>query len=46
MLERYKFNKRMSRLNNKVFEAKHVGTLYHVCSLKDYLKYILPNDTL
>ena len=46
MLERYKLNKRTSRLNSKVFEAKQVGTLYHVCSLKDYLKYILPNDTL
>lgn len=46
MLERYKFNKRMSRLNNKVFEAKQVGTLYHVCSLDAYLNYIVPTNTL
>lgn len=39
--------KKLSRIEKLVFnEAKQVGTIYHVCSLKDYLKYILPNDTL
>ena len=39
--------KRIARLEKLVTnEAKQVGTIYHVCSLKDYLKYILPNDTL
>lgn len=33
-------------LKNKVFEAKQVGTIYHVCTLKAYLKYILPTDQL
>lgn len=27
-------------------EGKQVGTLYHVCTLQSYLKYILPNDEL
>lgn len=27
-------------------EAKQVGTLYHVCTLKDYLTYIEPRDIL
>jgi hypothetical protein len=27
-------------------EAKQVGTLYHVCTLNAFLKYILPTDTL
>ena len=46
ILERYKFNKRASRLNNNVFESKQVGTLYHVCSLEAYLNYIVPTNTL
>lgn len=41
-------NEKLDFLENKVkaFEAKQVGTLYHVCSLKDYIKYILPHDQL
>lgn len=40
--------RRIARLESiaNVNEAKQVGTIYHVCSLKDYLKWILPNDTL
>ena len=40
--------KRIARLESlaNINEAKQVGTLYHVCSLKDYLKYILPHDQL
>lgn len=30
----------------RILEAKQVGTIYHVCTLNAYLKYILPNDTL
>lgn len=37
---------RLRSVEHKVYEAKQVGTIYHVCSLKDYLKYILPNDEL
>lgn len=37
---------RLRSVEHKVYEAKQVGTLYHVCSVKDYIKYILPNDTL
>ena len=36
----------LTKFESKVYEAKQVGTIYHVCSIKDYLKYILPNDTL
>lgn len=46
LLEEYKHNKRFANLKNTVYEAKQVGTLYHVCSLKEYLKYVLPNDQL
>lgn len=46
LLEKYKFNKRLANLENTICEAKQVGTLYHVCSLKEYLKYVLPNDQL
>ena len=46
LLEKYNQNKRFANLENKVYEAKQVGTLYHVCSLKEYLKYVLPNDQL
>ena len=27
-------------------EAKQVGTIYHVCTLRAYLKYVLPEDQL
>lgn len=39
----------MRRLLNRykiTNEAKQVGDIYHVCTLKAYLKYIMPNDTL
>lgn len=38
--------KRISYLEKHILEAKQVGTLYHICSLEAYLKYVLPNDTL
>jgi hypothetical protein len=43
-----KINESLNRIDEKlkVLEAKQVGTIYHVCSIKDYLKYILPKDTL
>ena len=31
---------------SKMFEAKQVGDLYHVCSLKSLSKFIAPTDTL
>lgn len=31
---------------SKMFEAKQVGDLYHVCSLRALSKYIAPTDTL
>lgn len=38
---------RVSKLEKLLYnEAKQVGILYHVCTLDDYLKYTLPNDTL
>lgn len=41
-------NEKLDLLENKVkaFESKQVGTLYHVCTLEAYLKYILPKDQL
>ena len=33
-------------LKLKKFEAKQVGTIYHVCTLKAYLEWIVPKDTL
>ncbi len=46
LLEMYKLNKRITKLENTIFEAKQVGTLYHVCTLDAYLKYIEPSDQL
>lgn len=38
---------RLRKLENLVFnEAKQVGTLYHICALQDYIKYIAPKDQL
>ena len=37
---------KLERAFNLLNEAKQVGTLYHVCTLEAYLKYILPNDEL
>lgn len=38
---------RVSKLENFLLnEGKQVGTLYHVCTLEAYLKYILPTDSL
>lgn len=34
------------RLERTTFEAKQVGTIYHVCTLDSYLKYIVPKDQL
>lgn len=40
--------KRLNNIENKIkaFEAKQVGTIYHVCTLKAYLEYIIPDDQL
>lgn len=38
--------KRISYLEKHILEAKQVGTIYHVCSLESYYKYILPKDVL
>ena len=46
LLEKYKLEKRISKLEKLVKEAKQVGTLYHVCTLDAYVKWIRPNDTL
>jgi hypothetical protein len=38
---------RIARLERKLFnEAKQVGTLYHICDAKAYIKYVLPKDQL
>lgn len=34
------------RLYNKLNESKQVGILYHVCTLRSYLKYTLPTNQL
>jgi ankyrin repeat protein len=39
-------DKRIKILESQLLESKQVGTLYHVCTLSAYLKYILPTDTL
>lgn len=49
--ERFIFlEKRLSKLERllklKKFEAKQVGTIYHVCTLKAYLEWIAPKDML
>ena len=49
--ERFTFlEKRLSKLESllklKKFEAKQVGIIYHVCTLKAYLEWIAPKDTL
>ena len=39
--------RRITKLEKLIYnEAKQAGTLYHVCSLNAYLKYILPKDQL
>lgn len=30
----------------RVYEAKQVGDIYHYCTLRDAVQYIIPNDTL
>lgn len=37
---------RLSKLERKLFEAKQVGTLYHVCSVEAARNYIFPKDQL
>lgn len=37
---------RLSKLERKLFEAKQVGTLYHVCSVEAARNYIFPEDQL
>lgn len=38
---------RLRKLESLIFnEAKQVGTLYHICALQDYIKYIAPLDRL
>ena len=49
--ERFIFlEKRLSKLEKlfklKKFEAKQVGIIYHVCTLKAYLEWIAPKDIL
>ena len=49
--ERFIFlDKRLQKLEKlfklKKFEAKQVGIIYHVCTLKAYLEWIAPKDTL
>ena len=49
--ERFIFlEKRLSKLERllklKKFEAKQVGIIYHVCTLKAYLEWIAPKDIL
>ena len=49
--ERFIFlEKRLSKLERllklKKFEAKQVGIIYHVCTLKAYLEWIAPKDML
>ena len=49
--ERFIFlDKRLSKLEKlfklKKFEAKQVGIIYHVCTLKAYLEWIAPKDIL
>lgn len=44
--QRYILEKRISNLERKINEDKQVGEIYHVCSLDDYLNYIVPEDTL
>ena len=46
---RYSYLESMNRGQqdkSKMFEAKQVGDLYHVCSLKSLSKFIAPTDTL
>lgn len=38
--------KRLSVIEKKVNEEKQVGIIYHVCSMEDWLKYVLPKDIL
>lgn len=37
---------RLSKLERTLFEAKQVGTLYHVCSVEAARNYIFPKDQL
>lgn len=37
---------RLSKLERKLFEAKQVGTLYHVCSVEVARDFIFPEDQL
>lgn len=41
-----KLEYKIRKLEKQICEAKQVGTLYHICTLDAYLKYILPTDTL
>ena len=39
--------RRIAKLEKRLFnEAKQVGTLYHICDVKSYVKYVLPKDQL
>lgn len=38
--------KNVKQFESALYEAKQVGTLYHVCTLESYIKYIQPTDTL
>ena len=41
-----KLEYKIRKLEKQLYEAKQVGTLYHVCTPDAYLKYIYPNDQL
>ena len=37
---------RILKLENKIFEGKQVGDIYHVCTIDSYLNWIKPNNIL
>lgn len=42
-----KLEQRVARLERLLLnEGKQVGTIYHICTLDDFLKYVLPKDQL
>ena len=49
--EQYSLERRVAKLEKLLneavaLEAKQVGTIYHVCTLDSYLKYVVPKDQL
>lgn len=39
-------HKRVKRLESLLLESKQVGDLYHVCTLDNFVKYIVPTNSL